>query len=260
MTLMKSNWFRHLATILTLMLCMSVMYFPAYAVEVGWEWDEDTVYDEQLGIVDADTITDSDADSGLTIIETTEVTASDVALGTAPRPFTPPGTGTVVDSATNGDGKEFYTIKTEDDSVFYLIIDRQRNAQNVYFLNTVTEEDLVALAEKNGRTISGSSGEPQPTVQPGETGGQDDTPVTQPEPEVDDPGSNTMTYVFIGIVVVGVGVAAYYFKIVKGKKNSGDDDEDEDTEDEFGYDDNDDDEPDEIGENDDEIEEGGDDE
>jgi hypothetical protein len=41
-----------------------------------------------------------------------------------------------------------------DDGVFYLIIDRQRNTENVYFLNAVTEEDLIALAEKNGRTIN----------------------------------------------------------------------------------------------------------
>ena len=253
MTLMKSNWFRHLATILALMFCMSVMYFPAYAVEVGWEWDEDTVYDEQLGIVDADTITDSDADSGLTIIETTEVTASDVALGTAPRPFTPPGTGTVVDSATNGDGKEFYTIKTEDDCVFYLIIDRQRNAENVYFLNAVTEADLMALAEKNGNPIINTASTAQPMEQPGEPAGQVNPPPTTPEPEPKDSGKSPTTYLFIGIVVLAVGGAAYYFKIVKGKKDSYDDDEDEDAGDEYGYEG----EP-KDGDYDDETEEGGD--
>ena len=35
-------------------------------------------------------------------------------------PFTPDGTGTVVDNATDEDGKEFYTITTADESVFYL--------------------------------------------------------------------------------------------------------------------------------------------
>ncbi|MCL1975899.1 MAG: DUF4366 domain-containing protein [Firmicutes bacterium] len=55
-----------------------------------------------------------------------------------PHPFTPSGIDTVVDNATDGDDKEFYTISTADGDVFYLIIDRQRNSQNVYFLNAVT--------------------------------------------------------------------------------------------------------------------------
>jgi len=65
----------------------------------------------------------------------------------APNPFTPAGTGTVIDNATDADGKEFYTIMTPSENVFYLIIDRQRETENVYFLNAVTEKDLLALAE-----------------------------------------------------------------------------------------------------------------
>ena len=54
------------------------------------------------------------------------------------KPFTPEGTGTVLDNATDQDGKEFFTITTADEAVFYLVIDRQRGAENVYFLNAVT--------------------------------------------------------------------------------------------------------------------------
>lgn len=63
-------------------------------------------------------------------------------------PFTPDGTGTVVDNATDQDGKEFYTITTPDENVFFLVIDNQKSADNVYFLNAVTEDDLLPLAEK----------------------------------------------------------------------------------------------------------------
>ena len=59
-------------------------------------------------------------------------------------PFTPDGTGTVVDNATDEDGKEFYTITTADESVFYLVIDKQKTSENVYFLNTVTTDDLLS--------------------------------------------------------------------------------------------------------------------
>ena len=56
----------------------------------------------------------------------------------------------MLDNATSEDEKEFYTIVTPDENVFYLVIDKQRDADNVYFLNAVTESDLMALAEKTG--------------------------------------------------------------------------------------------------------------
>ena len=60
---------------------------------------------------------------------------------TTTKPFTPDGTGTVVDNATDEDSKEFFTITTPSENVFYLVIDRQRTENNVYFLNAVTEKD-----------------------------------------------------------------------------------------------------------------------
>jgi len=89
------------------------------------------------------------AGGGEEIPEETAVTESAVE---ETNPFTPAGTGTVIDNATDGDGKEFYTIMTPNENVFYLIIDRQREAENVYFLNAVTERDLLALAEQSGDT------------------------------------------------------------------------------------------------------------
>ena len=41
-------------------------------------------------------------------------------------PLTPSGQATVLDHATGEDGKEFFTITTADNNVFYLIVDRQR--------------------------------------------------------------------------------------------------------------------------------------
>ena len=56
----------------------------------------------------------------------------------------------MIDNAfgTSGESvREFFTISTPDENVFYLVIDRQRGSENVYFLNAVTESDLLALAE-----------------------------------------------------------------------------------------------------------------
>lgn len=88
--------------------------------------------------------------------EPAEETTPPATTETTAKPFTPDGTGTVVDNATDKDGKEFFTITTPNENVFYLIIDRQRTEENVYFLNAVTEKDLLALAEPDRSRMSRS--------------------------------------------------------------------------------------------------------
>lgn len=136
-------------------------------------------------------------------------------------PFTPDGKGTVIDQATYVDGKEFYTIVTEDSNVFYLIIDHQKDTQNVYFLRTVTEEDLITLAEQS-RDSSGHSNipAPAPPSQP--------EPTSDPEPEPEPNKENsTRTVVFILFIAVASGGAGYYFKIAKPKQQAELDDDNE---------------------------------
>ena len=77
-------------------------------------------------------------------------------------PFSTDGTGTVVDNATDEDGKEFYTITTPDENIFYLVIDKQKTTDNVYFLNAVTEADLLPLAEKSEEETAEPAPEPEP--------------------------------------------------------------------------------------------------
>lgn len=62
-------------------------------------------------------------------------------------PMTPDGQAAVLDNATEEEGKEFYTFETQAGNVFYLVVDKQRDSDNVYFLNTVTENDLKTLVE-----------------------------------------------------------------------------------------------------------------
>lgn len=83
--------------------------------------------------------------------------SSATSSGTTLKPLTPDGTGTVIDNVTNEDGKEFFTVTTPSKHVFYLIIDRQKNAENVYFLDAVTDKDLLALAKSDNEDVSGSS-------------------------------------------------------------------------------------------------------
>ena len=53
-------------------------------------------------------------------------------------PFTSARQASVLDNAVDGDGKEFYTFITPEENVFYIVIDNQRDSENVYFLNAVS--------------------------------------------------------------------------------------------------------------------------
>lgn len=126
-------------------------------------------------------------------------------LPTEPNPFTPDGTGTVVDNATDQDGKEFFTITTAEEAVFYLVIDRQRETENVYFLNAVTVADLMALAESSGEPAA-----PEPTPEP------DPEPDPTPEPVPEKKGGAGPLLLALAVVVIGGG-AGWYFKIYRPK-------------------------------------------
>ena len=128
-------------------------------------------------------------------------------LPTEPNPFTPDGTGTVVDNATDQDGKEFFTITTAEEAVFYLVIDRQRETENVYFLNAVTVADLMALAESSGEP---TAPEPPPEPEP------EPTTTPEPEPVPEKKGGAGPLLLALAVVVIGGG-AGWYFKIYRPK-------------------------------------------
>lgn len=137
-------------------------------------------------------------------------------------PLTPDGQGSVLDNTDDSEGKEFFTITTADESVFYLVIDRQKNGENVYFLNTVTVADLMALAEDNGEALPSVTPEPEP----------EPTPSAEPEPEPDPEPVKTSgglgTFlVALAVVAVGGG-AGWYFKIYRPKQQRAADDLEED--------------------------------
>lgn len=164
--------------------------------------------------------------------------------------FTPEGTGTVLDTATGADGdKQFYTITTEDGNVFYLIIDGKRDGNNVYFLNGVTEADLMALAEKSEGTMSVIPAEDVCTCTDKCVAGEVNTacpvckndlkgctgkekPAETEEPaQTEQPkkGNGSVgTIIFIIAALLAVGGVGYYVKIVRPKQQAEDDEDFED--------------------------------
>lgn len=145
-------------------------------------------------------------------------------------PLTPDGQGSVLDNADDSEGKEFFTITTADDSVFYLVIDRQKNGENVHFLNTVTVADLMALAEDSGTALPTVTPEPEPEPTPS----AEPEPEPEPEPEKTSGGLGTF---LVALVVMAVGGGAgWYFKIYRPKQQRTADDLEADY-DELGYED-----------------------
>lgn len=174
---------------------------------------------------------------------TTSASASadpEAGADTTPRgdsALTPDGQGTVVDNTDEEAGKEFFTITTANDNVFYLIVDKQRDSENVYFLNAVTEEDLLALAEPSEDGGESAVPDPEPVCTCAvkcEAGAVDtDCPVCvlsledcageAPEPTEETPAepepesSGAGLYVVIALVALAAGGAGWYFKIYKPK-------------------------------------------
>lgn len=158
----------------------------------------------------------------------------------------------------SGQGKEFYTIQTATEKVFYLIIDRDGEEEMVYFLTEVTENDLLNATSDNSETLPKNSAALESAIPNGEsalpnnneeqiktegketeveeTESAESTENTEePEPEVKEEPNPMISYVLIGgftLIVIG---AAYYFKVIRKKKEDFIEDEDEDEEDNDEY-------------------------
>jgi hypothetical protein len=165
----------------------------------------------------------------------TDAAAEDEASVAAPaegaKPFTPSGAASVVDDAEDSDGKEFFTMETADGNVFYLIVDRQRNAENVYFLSAVTESDLVSLAKVG-------DGKPPESVIPAPSAPAAEVPSDPPSEPASEPPAKSSSAGSVALVVIAVlasGGAGCYFKIVRPKKEAEGDGFEENGEDDMNY-------------------------
>ena len=176
-------------------------------------------------------------------------------------------------------GKEFYTIQTASDKVFYLIIDRDGEEEMVYFLTEITENDLLNATSGNSDTLPKNSAALESAIPAGEsalpnnngekpedeqqteentgetenTEDEESTEETGPEEKAAEPNP-VISYILMGALAIAFIGGAYYFKVVRKKKEDFIEDEDEDDEDQEEYE-NEDEEP-EDGSGDDFFENG----
>ena len=159
------------------------------------------------------------------------------------------------ESKQSEQGKEFYTIQTASDKVFYLIIDRDGEEEMVYFLTEITENDLLNTTSDNSETLPKNSAALESAIPTSESalpnnnaeqgnkqeedteGTEEDTESTgEPEEtEVKEQANPMISYILMGGLAVAVIGGAYYFKMVRKKKEDFIEDEDEDEEDNEDY-------------------------
>ena len=176
--------------------------------------------------------------------------------GKSPFAFTPDGNLTLIDDflqievpgdeETEQVEKQFITVQSKNGNTFYIVIDRNGEAENVYFLNLVDEADLMALMEsEDGETTAPTCSCTDKCVvgaintnceicrtNMSECTGQE--PVVEPEPTepVEEPTEEPKSTNFLPIIVVLIlgagGFAVYWFKFRKPKtKTSGSSDLDD---------------------------------
>ena len=147
--------------------------------------------------------------------------------------LTPVGNLTLVDDLDEQEAEnlQYMTVKTKSGNVFYLIVDRSGDEDNVYFLNMVDESDLMALMDEETQEKFREATAPGSTMESAEE--STDTVLftnqdkEKPEGDADDDksakdkkqtGNNPIAMLLI-FAVIGAGVAGgYYFFKIKPEK------------------------------------------
>ena len=139
------------------------------------------------------------------------------------RTLTPKGNAQLVDDVSDNENLQFITVTARDGNVFYFVIDKGAQSENVYFLNTVDESDLEALVEKSDK-------KPTATAKPEQTENTAETDLTEndtkdkkdkteksEQQEQNRQKNNSGLFVILALAVAA-GIGGYYYKVILPKK------------------------------------------
>jgi ribosomal protein L12E/L44/L45/RPP1/RPP2 len=135
----------------------------------------------------------------------------------------PKGNAQLVDDVSDNENLQFITVTARDGNVFYFVIDKGAQSENVYFLNTVDESDLEALVEKSDKKPT-STAKPEQTENTAETDSTENdkkntdskTEKTE-QPEQNRPKNNSGLFIILALAAAA-GIGGYYYKVVLPKK------------------------------------------
>lgn len=173
------------------------------------------------------------------------------------RTLTPKGNAQLVDDISDNENLQFITVTVRDGNVFYFVIDKGAESENVYFLNTVDESDLAALVEESDKTKTETVVTPEPTENTAEnklteTDNKDNPTEKNDKKDTAEQRQSNNGFLLVLLLLAGAaGVGVYYFKVVLPKKKLEQADDIED----FEFEEYDEDEETDIEDNEDETEE-----
>ena len=139
------------------------------------------------------------------------------------RTLTPKGNAQLVDDVSDNENLQFITVTARDGNVFYFVIDKGAQSENVYFLNTVDESDLEALVEKSDKkpTATAKPEQTENTVETdsteNDTKDKKDKTEKSEQPEQNRQKNNSGLFIILALAAAA-GVGGYYYKVILPKK------------------------------------------
>ena len=137
------------------------------------------------------------------------------------RTLTPKGNAQLVDDVSDNENLQFITVTARDGNVFYFVIDKGAQSENVYFLNTVDESDLEALVEQTDKKPTATA-KPEQTENTAETDltetdKKDNSDTKSEQPEQNRQKNNSGLFIILALAAA-VGIGGYYYKVILPKK------------------------------------------
>ena len=136
------------------------------------------------------------------------------------RTLTPKGNAQLVDDVSDNENLQFITVTARDGNVFYFVIDKGAQSENVYFLNTVDESDLEALVEKSDKKPTATA-KPEQTENTAETDSTEndtkDKTEKSEQPEQKQQKNNSGLFIILALAAAA-GIGGYYYKVILPKK------------------------------------------
>ena len=139
------------------------------------------------------------------------------------RTLTPKGNAQLVDDVSDNENLQFITVTARDGNVFYFVIDKGAQSENVYFLNTVDESDLEALVGQSDKKPTATS-KPEQTENTAETDltendkkNADSKTEKSEQPEQNRQKNNSGLFIILALAAAA-GIGGYYYKVILPKK------------------------------------------